>query len=60
MIVTGTAFGTHDLAWIRKHAPEPVRVVDVTGQFACFALWGPEAGKVLAGVASDLDFPYLT
>lgn len=60
MIVTGTAFGTHDLAWIKKHAPESVRVVDVTGQFACFALWGPEARNVLAGIASDLDFPYLT
>ena len=26
-LVTGTAFGTHDLAWIRRHAPEDGSVV---------------------------------
>ena len=33
-IVTGTAFGQHDLAWIRQHAPEDgsVDVSDVTSQ----------------------------
>ena len=33
-IVTGTAFGRHDLAWIRQHAPEDgsVAVEDVTSQ----------------------------
>ena len=41
-IVTGTAFGNHDLAWIRRHAPADgsVRVTDVTARWACFALWG--------------------
>ena len=46
-IVTGTAFGNHDLAWIRSHLPAAgsadVRVADVTSQWACFALWGPRA-----------------
>ena len=42
-IVTGTAFGQHDLAWIRSHAPEDVTVEDATSRFACFGLWGPRA-----------------
>ena len=42
-IVTGTAFGQHDSAWIRAHAPEDgsVAVEDVTSRFACLGLWGP-------------------
>src|SRR6266508_2013732 len=42
-IVTGTAFGRHDLAWIRLHAPDDgtVSVEDVTAQYACVGLWGP-------------------
>jgi glycine cleavage system T protein len=61
LVVTGTAFGTRDLAWIRRHAPRDVRVADVTGQYACFALWGPRARSLLAPLTpSPLDFPYLT
>jgi 4-methylaminobutanoate oxidase (formaldehyde-forming) len=65
-IVTGTALGTHDLAWIRAHAPEDgtVHVVDVTSAFACLGLWGPAARDVLAPIVdADLSseaFPYLT
>jgi 4-methylaminobutanoate oxidase (formaldehyde-forming) len=61
-IVTGTAFGQHDLAWIRRHAPEDgsVRVDDVTSQYACLGLWGPAARELLAPLTTDpLDFPYL-
>jgi glycine cleavage system aminomethyltransferase T len=48
-IVTGTAFGQHDLAWIRRHAPEDgsVFVEDVTSRFACLGLWGPAAREIL-------------
>jgi 4-methylaminobutanoate oxidase (formaldehyde-forming) len=48
-IVTGTAFGRHDLAWIRSHAPDDgsVRVEDVTSQLACLGLWGPRARDIL-------------
>ncbi|GAA4080622.1 FAD-dependent oxidoreductase [Actinomadura miaoliensis] len=66
LIVTGTAFGGHDLDWIRRHAPSDgsVRVGDVTGQYACFALWGPRARDLLAPLTpddvSDAAFPYLT
>ncbi|HEX7300066.1 MAG TPA: FAD-dependent oxidoreductase [Solirubrobacteraceae bacterium] len=62
-IVTGTAFGNHDLSWIRRHAPADgsVRVSDVTARWACFGLWGPRARDVLAPLTPDaLDFPYLT
>jgi glycine cleavage system aminomethyltransferase T/glycine/D-amino acid oxidase-like deaminating enzyme len=62
-IVTGTAFGNHDLSWIRRHAPADgsVRCTDVTARWACFALWGPAARAVLAPLTPDpLDFPYMS
>ncbi|MDX6664167.1 MAG: hypothetical protein QOG68_373 [Solirubrobacteraceae bacterium] len=59
-IVTGTAFGNHDLSWIRKHAPAGVRVADVTSRWACFALWGPRARDILGPLTPDpLEFPYM-
>src|SRR6266540_1742159 len=64
-IVTGTAFGTHDLAWIRGHAPTDgsLRVEDVTSRYACLGLWGPRARDILAPLTTaDLSneaFPYL-
>ena len=68
LLVTGTAFGNHDLGWIRKQrwdwAGDPVEVRDVTASLACFGLWGPRARDVLAGAsADDLSnggFPYMT
>jgi 4-methylaminobutanoate oxidase (formaldehyde-forming) len=65
-IVTGTAFGTHDLAWIRKQLNEDdgVEVRDVTGALACLGVWGPRARDVVGSVTSaDLSndaFPYMT
>ena len=65
-IVTGTAFGNHDLAWLRTHLPADgsVRLEDVTSRYACFALWGPSSRTILQAVA-DIDlgneqFPYMT
>jgi glycine cleavage system aminomethyltransferase T/glycine/D-amino acid oxidase-like deaminating enzyme len=61
-IVTGTAFGNHDLSWIRRHAPADgsVRCSDVTARWACFALWGPRAREILAPLTDDpLDFGYM-
>ena len=48
-LISGTAFGTHDLAWIHKQLGEHehVRVRDVTGSLACLGLWGPRARDVL-------------
>jgi glycine cleavage system aminomethyltransferase T/glycine/D-amino acid oxidase-like deaminating enzyme len=65
-IVTGTAFGQHDLAWLRQHAPEDgsVHVSDVTSQHACYGLWGPRAREILQPLTTaDLTndaFPYMT
>ncbi|MDQ2923310.1 MAG: FAD-dependent oxidoreductase [Candidatus Dormibacteraeota bacterium] len=48
-IITGTAFGQHDLFWIRDHAPEDgsVQIEDVTSAYACIGLWGPAARDIL-------------
>ena len=65
-IITGTAFGNHDLAWLRAHLPDDgaVNVEDVTSKYACLALWGPLAREILqARTDTDLSnesFPYLT
>ena len=59
-IVTGTAFGQHDLAWIREHAPDDVAVEDVTSAYACLGLWGPRAREILQPLTTTpLDFPYM-
>jgi glycine cleavage system T protein len=65
-IVTGTAFGNHDRAWMRRHLPAGggVQLADVTSQWACFGLWGPRARDVLAPLTTqDLGneaFPYMS
>jgi glycine cleavage system aminomethyltransferase T/glycine/D-amino acid oxidase-like deaminating enzyme len=59
-IVTGTAFGRHDLAWIRLHAPDGVQVEDVTSKYACLGLWGPNARAILQPLTLEgLAFPYM-
>jgi 4-methylaminobutanoate oxidase (formaldehyde-forming) len=70
LIVTGTAFGNHDIGWIRRQLDEHVRgdgaviVEDRTSGTACFGLWGPRARDILAACTrddvSDAGFPYLT
>jgi glycine cleavage system T protein len=59
-VVTGTAFGRHDLAWIRLHAPDDVQVDDVTSKYACLGLWGPAARAILQPLTSEeLTFGYM-
>jgi glycine cleavage system aminomethyltransferase T/glycine/D-amino acid oxidase-like deaminating enzyme len=66
LLVTGTAFGNHDAAWLRRHLPEDgsVDVRDATSSRVCLGLWGPRARDILATVTrddvSDAGFPYLT
>jgi glycine cleavage system aminomethyltransferase T len=70
LIVTGTAFGNHDLGWIRRQlgegdlADNRVAVNDVTSSRACLGLWGPRARDILASVTGDdlsnEAFPYLS
>jgi glycine cleavage system T protein len=66
MLVTGSAFGLHDLAWVRSHAADTsaVAVEDVTDRYACLGLFGPRAREILARVTgddvSDAAFPYMS
>ena len=65
-IVTGTAFGRHDLSFLREHAPRDgsVQVEDVTSAYACIGLWGPKARTILQSLTpadvSNAAFPYMT
>src|SRR6187551_1873018 len=64
-IVTGTAFGQHDLAWIRQHVSDDgaIQVADETSTHACFGVWGPRARDILQSLTTaDLSneaFPYM-
>jgi glycine cleavage system aminomethyltransferase T len=63
LLVTGTAFGTHDRAWLERNAPRDgsVYVNDVTSAYACLCLWGPRARDVLQPLTkSALDFKYMS
>ncbi|MEO8274407.1 MAG: FAD-dependent oxidoreductase, partial [Chloroflexota bacterium] len=69
LIVTGTAFGNHDLGWIRRHLPAressgaaespgaddtaDVRVRDVTSSRACLGIWGPRSRDILQPLTKD-------
>ncbi len=48
-IVTGTAFRTHDAAWIREHLPAggDVTLHDVTETYGTLSIFGPNARNVL-------------
>jgi 4-methylaminobutanoate oxidase (formaldehyde-forming) len=65
-VITGTAFGMHDLSWIRDHAPAGGSVVveDVTSAYACVGLWGPNARSILQRLTpteiSNRAFPFMT
>lgn len=65
-IVTGSAFGTHDADWIRRHMPRDgsVHLIDVTSARAVINLCGPKARTVLERVVeedvSNAAFPFAT
>jgi glycine cleavage system aminomethyltransferase T/glycine/D-amino acid oxidase-like deaminating enzyme len=67
LVVTGTASGSHDLAWLHRQARRrraDVRIADVTGATCCYALWGPRARDILQTLTpahlTDEAFPFLT
>ncbi len=66
MIVTGTAFGTHDMTHLRRYAPNDgsVYINDITSARTCFGLGGPRARDILQKVTRDdvsnAAFPYMT
>ena len=64
-MVTGTAFGNHDMSWLASHLLEDgsVQLRDVTSSYACLALWGPNARAILQPL-TDTDvsndaFPFM-
>jgi 4-methylaminobutanoate oxidase (formaldehyde-forming) len=65
-IVTGTAYGQHDLSWLSLNMPEDgsVMIEDVSSSYACLGLWGPKARTILEKVTkedvSNAGFPYMT
>lgn len=65
-IIVGTAFGQHDLSWMRMNMPEDGSVIieDVSSAYACIGLWGPKARRILEKVTkvdvSNQAFPYMT
>lgn len=65
-IVTGTAFGQHDMSWLSLQMPEDgsVTIEDVGSNYACIGLWGPKARKILEKATNDdisnAGFPYMT
>ncbi|MEK6648261.1 MAG: FAD-dependent oxidoreductase [Actinomycetota bacterium] len=67
MIVTGTAFGTHDFGWLEKQRREQnfgvVEIEEITTSLACFGLWGPRSREILQRLTSyDLsheNFPFM-
>ncbi|MFL5776109.1 MAG: FAD-dependent oxidoreductase [Chloroflexota bacterium] len=66
VLVTGTAFGQHDLGWLRKHLPHDRSVLlnDITSGRVCFGVWGPAARDLLRPLTtddlSDAGFPFMT
>lgn len=65
-VVTGTAFGQHDMSWLSLNMPEDgsVTLEDVGSSYACIGMWGPKARKILEKVTMDdvsnAGFPYMT
>jgi len=65
-VITGTAFGIHDLSWMRSQMPADgsVYVNDITSGRCCLGVWGPCARELMQQVSendfSNEAFPYLT
>lgn len=65
-MVTGSAFGVRDRAWIEKNLPRDgsVTLTDVTSARAVINLGGPRSRDILAKIAdgdvSNAAFPYMT
>lgn len=68
LIITGTAFGNHDLQWLRKiqreHEFADVLITDLTSELAIFGIWGPQAREILTQITdqslANEDFPFMT
>ena len=64
-VITGSGFIGNDLAWLQMKMQDgdEVSLRDITRDYACLALWGPQARSVLSNVTPDSvsneAFPYL-
>ena len=52
-VVTGSAFGAHDMGWIRSHCPSDVHMGDTTSARGVVNLCGPLARDVLQAVCEE-------
>jgi 4-methylaminobutanoate oxidase (formaldehyde-forming) len=65
-VITGSGFIANDLAWLQMNVQdgEDVMLRDITTDWACLALWGPQSRLVLSKAILDEvtneAFPYLT
>ena len=65
-VVTGAAFGAHDMGWIRSNSPDDGSVIvrDLTSARAVINLCGPKSRLVLQAACEDdvsnESFPYAT
>jgi len=65
-VLTGTAYGTHDLDWIRRHIPagSDARLLDVTSSTSVLGVMGPHSRELLEEVSgadlSTFAFPFGT
>lgn len=65
-IISGTSFVSNDIGWIKMHVTgdKDVAVRDVTDEYACLSLCGPNARKVLEKITKDdvsnKAFAYMT
>ncbi len=62
MIVTGTAFATHDFGWLEKMRREfkfnDVEIVNITHDLICFGIMGPNSRIILQSLTkADLSHP---
>ncbi|MBI3974568.1 MAG: FAD-dependent oxidoreductase [Chloroflexi bacterium] len=66
LVVTGGAQGRHDLAWLRRHAPDDgsVHLQDISSAYCCVGVWGPRARDLVQRTTEDDlspdAFPYFT
>jgi 4-methylaminobutanoate oxidase (formaldehyde-forming) len=65
-VITGSGFIANDIAWLEMHIDEAdgdVSIRDITQEWTCFALWGPQARATLQKVTqtdvTNEAHPYL-
>ena len=62
-LITAAVAEWHDFEWLQKHLPQPTQMTlqNLTDNFTCQILSGPNARKILAEVTdADLTLPWLS